>query len=191
MLLENKVCTVRISVDDTYTVGSADNRQYDIVINPSNIRGSDLSKTFSISIDLRHHTYTIALVGSYLSCEYDCAILEGSNLLVLQDDDLLVIDVLSGTLIKHIHMDCFGSNFGIYRVPKGYIIYGEIEIIMLNNAFEKQWTFSGRDIFATKSNKNPFVISDNTIELFDWEDNYYKIDFDGNLIEDPAKCSMS
>ena len=81
-------------------------------------------------------------------------------------------------------MDCFGSNFGIYRIPKGYIIYGEIEIIMLNDSFEKQWTFSGRDIFATQSSKNSFAICDNTIELFDWEDNYYKIDFDGNLIEE-------
>jgi len=184
MLLENEVCTVKISLDDTYTVGSADNRHYDMVINPANLSSSDLSKTFSISIDLRHHNHMIALVGSYLSCEYDCAILEGSDLLVLQDDDLVVIDVLSGRLIKYIHMDCFGSNFGIYRIPKGYIIYGEIEIIMLNDSFEKQWTFSGRDIFATQSSKNSFAICDNTIELFDWEDNYYKIDFDGNLIEE-------
>ena len=188
MLLENEVCTVKISLDDTYTVGSADNRHYDMVINPSDLSSSDLSKTFSISIDVHHHNYMIALVGSYLSCEYDCAILEGNNLLVLQDDNLVVIDVLSGALIKSIHMDCFGSNFSIYRIPKGYIIYGEIEIIMLNDAFEKQWTFSGRDIFVTQSNKNPFAICDNAIELFDWEDNYYKIDFGGNLLEEkPTK----
>ena len=188
MLLENEVCTVRISLDETYTVGSADNRHYDIIINPSDLSRSDLPKTFSISIDLRHRIHTIALVGSYLSCEYDCAILEGRDLLVLQDNCLVVIDVFSGTLIKYIQMECFGSNFGIYRIPKGYIIHGEIEIIMLNDAFEEQWTFAGRDIFATQSNKNPFTICDNAIELFDWEDNYYKIDFDGNLVEEkPTK----
>ena len=188
MLLENEVCTVKIILDDTYTVGSADNRHYDMVINPSDLSSSDLSKTFSISIDLRHHIHVIALVGSYLSCEYDCAILEGRDLLVLQDNCLVVIDVFSGTLIKYIQMECFGSNFGIYRIPKGYIIYGEIEIIMLNDAFEKQWTFSGRDIFVTQSTKKPFVIVEDAIELFDWEDNYYKIDFEGNQIEwCPAK----
>ena len=188
MLLENEVCAAKISVDDTYTIGSDDNRQYDAVINPSNLTCHDLSKTFSISIDLYDHAYTIALVGSCLSCEYDCAILEGGALLVLQDDDLVIIDVLSGTLVKYTHMDCFGSNFGIFRIPKGYIIHGEIEIIMLNCELEKQWSFAGRDIFVTQSNKKPFTLSDDAIELFDWEDNYYKIDFEGNLIEEhPAK----
>ena len=59
---------------------------------------------------------------------------------------------------------------------------------MLNDMLEKQWTFSGKDIFVTQSTKKPFVILDDAIELFDWENNYYKIDFKGNLMEEcPAK----
>ena len=82
----------------------------------------------------------------------------------------------------------FQEGIRAKRISHSYIIHGEIEIIMLNDAFEEQWTFAGRDIFATQSNKNPFTICDNTIELFDWEDNYYKIDFDGNLVEEkPTK----
>ena len=188
MILDNKICTVNISIDDTYTIGSADNKYYDVVMNPSNLRKNDLSKTFSILIDLGYRRYRIALIGSYLSCDSDCAVLEDRSLLVLQDDFLIKIDVLNETLAEVKRIDSFGNNFGIFRIQKGYVIYGEIEITMLNDMLEKQWTFSGKDIFVTQSTKKPFVILDDAIELFDWENNYYKIDFKGNLMEEyPAK----
>ena len=71
MILDNKICTVNISIDDTYTIGSPDNKYYDVVMNPSNLRRNDLSKTFSILIDLGYRRYRIALIGSYLSCDSD------------------------------------------------------------------------------------------------------------------------
>ena len=66
------------------------------------------------------------------------------------------------------------------KLKKGYIIYGEIEITMLDFNFEKQWSFSGKDIFASISGKEPFKILENSICLYDFEDNYYEIDFDEN-----------
>ena len=188
MILANQICTVKIDIDHTYTIGSADNKYYGAVMNPSDLGRNDFTKTFAISVDLHHSGYAIALIGSGLSCESDCALLEDRSLLMLLDDVLIRIDVLSGTLTAVKRIERFGGKFGIYRIPQGYIIYGEIEIMMLDENLEIQWSFAGRDIFATPSGRKAFLITDASIELYDWEENYYQIDFDGNLIREISKA---
>ena len=69
----------------------------------------------------------------------------------------------------------------------GYLIYGEIEIIKLDNEFNVAWKFSGRDIFVSISGKNAFEIAEQSIKLYDFEDNFYEIDFDGKLINEKLK----
>lgn len=49
-------------------------------------------------------------------------------------------------------------------------------------SFVKKWSFSGKDIFVSLSNKKPVELRDNSICLYDFEDNYYEIDYDGNVI---------
>lgn len=182
MLLQNEICSVQITVDKLYTVESADNRHYDYVLNPDNYHHNDFCKTFAIKIDLLTKIISIALVGDFYSYESDCAILDGDILTVLQNDTITQIKVCDGSIIIHKQLDCFGCNFGIYKVRKGYVVYGEIDITMLDLELNIMWTFSGRDIFVTNSNKKPFELCENTIKLYDWEDNYYEIDFDGNLV---------
>ena len=48
--------------------------------------------------------------------------------------------------------------------------------------FNKVWGFYGRDIFVSMNNKKAFEISNNKIKVYDFEDNYYELDFDGNEI---------
>ena len=183
MLLKHNDYIVKINVDDTYTIDSTDNRYYDVILNPCNYKHSDLTKTLAIHIALPSKHYSIALVGSYLISDSDCAILENDILTVLLDQIIVQINILNGSIVRHIELDCFGSNLAIYRVEKGYIIYGECEITMLKFDFSKIWAFSGKDIFASVSGKLPFEIKDELICLYDFEDNYYEIDFEGNHIK--------
>ncbi len=92
------------------------------------------------------------------------------------------IKITDAYIIRHVVLDCLGCNFAIYKVEKGYIIYGEIEITMLDLDFKKQWSFSGKDIFVSISNREPFTIRENLICLYDFENNYYEIDFNGKQI---------
>ena len=92
------------------------------------------------------------------------------------------IKITDACIIRHVVLDCLGCNFAIYKVEKGYIIYGEIEITMLDLDFKKQWSFSGKDIFVSISNREPFTIRENLICLYDFENNYYEIDFNGKQI---------
>ena len=183
MLLENENCIIEIEADGTYTVDSADNRYYDVILNPFNYTHGDLTKTFAISIDLFSKRFTAALIGPCLACDSDCAVLDNNILTVLMDTAIIRININDGSVIYHTELDCLGCNLAIYRIDKGYIVYGETEITMLDPDFEKKWSFSGEDIFASVSGKVPFEITENSIRLYDFEDNFYEIDFDGNRIK--------
>lgn len=119
----------------------------------------------------------ITLIGDFYSYEMDCAILEEMVLTVLQNNTITQLNVQDGSLILRKQFECFGCNYGIYRVREGYIIYGEVEITMLDLDFNKEWSFSDRDIFVSQYREKTFEICDNLIKLYDWEDHYYEIDF--------------
>ena len=153
MVLKSDVCNVKISIDKTYTVGSADNKAYDLVINPRHLKHNNMYKVFSIQIELSHKIISIALIGDFYSYDTDCAVLEGKILTILQNDMIVQLDISTGAMLFFKEFDCFGCNYGIYKVKSGYIIYGEIEIIMLDFNFNKKWLFSGRDIFVSVSGK--------------------------------------
>lgn len=183
MILENQQCRVEITVDSTYTVNSADNHPYDVTLNPNGYQYTDYYKTLSISVDLFTSELRIALIGPFYTYDSDCALLDGEILTVLQDSVITQINVTDGSIVRHIKLDTFGCNFAIYQVEKGYIIYGEIEIIMLDFNFNKKWSFSGKDIFVSVSPKIPFELREKSIHLWDFEDNEYEIDFEGKILK--------
>lgn len=189
MILQNDICNINISVDETYTVDSADNKSYDLVINPWHLKHGDVYKAFSIEIDLFYKTVRIVLIGDFYSYADDsfgfganCAILEESVLTVLQNNAIVQIDVNNGTLLRFKMFECFGSNYGIYKVKSGYIIYGEIELTMLDFDFSKKWSFMGKNIFKSGGGKKSFELCEDSVKLYDFENNFYEIDFMGNLI---------
>lgn len=51
-----------------------------------------------------------------------------------------------------------------------------------------RWSFSGRDIFVRYMGEEPaFEMKSDRICLYDFEDNYYEIDYDGNVIKDDTE----
>ena len=188
MELANEFCTVEIKTDPVYTIGSVDNMPYDSVLNPDNCTGDEYFKAFSIHIDLFSRELTIVLIGNGYADDTDCAFLDGYILTVMMNHTISQIDVRDASLLLHKEYESFGCTFAIFRLQTGYIVYGEIEIIRLNDNFNRLWAFSGRDIFVSISGKNPFELCGSRIKLYDFEDNYYELDFDGNLINDiPAE----
>lgn len=184
MELQNDKCNVKISIDTTYTVDSADNQFYDMEINLRHIKNSDFYKVFSITIDLFYRQYRVALVGDFYSYDEDCAILDDEILTILQNDTITQLRITDGSILLFKEFDCFGCNMGIYRVQQGYLICGEIEITMLDLNFNKKWQFSGKDIFVSVSGKTGFQLCEKSVKLYDIEDHFYEIDFDGKLISE-------
>jgi hypothetical protein len=185
--LKNEWCSVEILTDTTYSVQSCDNRHYDLELNPQHYSHNDCYKAFSIHIDLFNHKIDITLVGDFYSNDSDCAILDGKVLTIMQNNTISQICVEHGTLMRHKEFECLGCTLGLHRVVNGYIVYGEIEIIMLDLNFDKVWEFCGKNIFISQTREHAFALGENAIQLYDWEDNYYEIDYTGKLIRAQMK----
>ena len=178
MLLENDISRIEITIDTTYTIDSADNRYYDFVLNPQNYKRDDYYKTLAIYIDLSYCEFTVAAIGSYYSYDFDCAVLENDILTVLQNDNILQIRITDGALLGCKVLECIGINYGIYSLPDGYVVYGELEISKFSKNLNKMWEFSCKDVFVS------FELCDSYIKLSDWDDTHYELDFDGHLIRE-------
>ncbi len=182
MLLNNQTYKIEIAIDETYTLNSTDNKHYDYAYNPNKLDGNDFINVFSIKIKSREKAISIALVGGLYSDVEKCAILNENTLIVLQNEMISQIDITTGELLDSKNIETFGSNFAIYKIQTGYIIHGEIEILKLSFDFEIEWSFSAKDIFATIDGEKAFELCEDCIKLYDFENNYYEIDFDGKLI---------
>ncbi|MBE6543765.1 MAG: hypothetical protein E7675_05140 [Ruminococcaceae bacterium] len=175
--------SIKITVDNTYTVNSADNpKKYDHTLTPSFVQRGDMYTVLDISV-AGPNSYSLALIGSYHTYQDSCAILEGSILTVLQNDHIIRIDLDTAQIIKEYEIDMCGISFGIYSVKGGYIIYGEVEILKLDLDYRTLWSFSGKDIFVSATGKRAFELTKESIKLYDFEDNFYELDYDGNVLK--------
>ena len=75
--------------------------------------------------------------------------------------------------------------FGIFEIDNGYIVHSELEIYRITKEGDIVWSFSGNDIFAGLKEDDEYYISidNNKIRLRDFNDDYYILDLDGNLLD--------
>ena len=180
--LENDSCIVEIALDDTYETDIDFNGKYDIVINPLGYSQDEYHKAYAIHVFLKDKEYSVALIGDYNCWDYNCGVIDGEVLTVLQGWEVTQFNITTAQVTRSVTLDIMAPNFEIHRVNTGYLIYGETDITMLNNELETMWSFSGYDIFASSSGKKSFEIKKDRICLYDFEDNYYELDFHGKVI---------
>ncbi|MDR0315122.1 MAG: hypothetical protein LBH71_04140 [Oscillospiraceae bacterium] len=182
MILKNGNFKIKISEDKTFTFNSTDNKPFDVLINPLNINRSDYYKAFCIEIETDCSLKRLILVGPPFGSTKDIAIINDNNLIMYIDTTLFVIDYHEAILKFYKVILTFGTGFSIYKFCDGYIIYGELEIIKLSKNFNVEWSFSGKDIFVTDNDTNPFLIEGELIYLTDWNGDKYIIDNSGKVV---------
>jgi len=182
LILENEKYSVSVSSDYTYTLSSSDNRKYDYIINTKSLGRNDTYQTLRVSVQ-GEKTAELALIVDYFAAENNFAVLENCILTILQNDFITQID-LEKESVKTLPLNIYGTTFSIYQAAEGYLIYGEYEILKLDKSLNTVWRFCGRDAFVSVSGKNPFEITSNSIRLYDFEDNFYELDFNGNPIKE-------
>ena len=144
-IIQNEKYHIEITEDETFVVDSNDNAKYDYVLNPLVKCSDNMYKVLNIVIQ-GYQNCTAALIGDINTFVVDCAILDKNVLTVLQNDYITQIDLDSMRIVAGYELDVFGTTFSIYKMSDGYLIYGEIEIIKLDNNFQVLWRFGGRDI---------------------------------------------
>ncbi len=110
--------------------------------------------------------------------------LDDEVLTVIQDNRVVRLDLHNRTVIATYDTDLYGCAFGLYSTPDGYFIHGELEVARYDKDFNKKWGFSGRDIFVSPNNKQAFQLLEDRVCLYDFEDNYYELDYNGNQLLD-------
>ena len=127
-------------------------------------------------------------VYSGIYTHYDnIAILEDNILTILRDDVISQFDIITENLILNKELETEASNFGIFKISTGYIIHNELDIYMLDFDFNIKWSFSGGDIFVSITNKKEFELTEDRIKLYDFNDRYYEIDFNGKLLRESVE----
>lgn len=72
----------------------------------------------------------------------------------------------------------------IVKIPNGFIIHGELWVSKINILGELEWQLEFDDIIGDiKENRSCFQILNDTIEVHDFSDNIYMINFEGQLLE--------
>ncbi|NOW90669.1 hypothetical protein BCD91_002692 [Clostridium beijerinckii] len=187
MILRSEKFQVEVTEDKTFTIQSTDNKPYDILFNPENLSRGDITKAFRIKIKSNNRERDIILIGSLYCYDEDCAILEENKLIVLINCAVTIINIEECKTLRHNKFSDSGCYFGIYEFQNGYIVYGELEIVKLDKFLNKEWDFSGADIFVTQDKNIPFQISGDKIQLYDWNGVYYELDKNGKIIDDPFR----
>ena len=132
MKLTNNRCAVEVTLDDNFDLKSPDHREYDFVLNVDGYTAQDYYRVLSLSVNLFHDKYKIALVGSGQSYPDDCAVLDDEVLTVIQDNRVVRLDLHNRTVVATYDTDLYGCAFGLYSTPDGYFIHGELEVITPN-----------------------------------------------------------
>ena len=137
----------------------------------------------SITVDRPDQHTLIALLCEVSVCDKDCAVLNGSVLSVLQDWTIYHIDIDTCMLQATTAVETLLPNYNLYRIPDGYIVFGEITVTKLDPDFNVLWSFDGHDVFCPmEEGLKPIELCEDRIKLYDFNGDYYELGYGGNLI---------
>lgn len=180
MILQNEYYTITIEIDQTYRVDSMDNVPYTLVFNPQCYTRGDLSKTFRIHI-VGILEADIAFIGDFHSYAAKCALLQNHQLTILQNTTLIQLDLQLLHITRMHTFSTFGCYLALYPFGDGYLIHGELDILLLDQQLRQRWSFAGADIFVTQDGRPALEIKGEELYLLDWNGNRYHLNQEGIL----------
>lgn len=176
MILSNKNYEIEIIKDMQYTLFSKDNKFYNHVIQMEQYSRNDFVCAYCVSVHSLTSDYKVAIIGRAYGSIENCAVLEGSRLVILVDDYLVFFDLITQNLEMKKKILDFGTGIEIYSFDNGYIINGEVDVIKVDRLGRKIWDFSGKDIWVRPNGESSVNILDDRLLLTDFEGYNYHVD---------------
>lgn len=144
------------------------------------------TKTVCLTLENDNCVKKIAFVISYYAKIDNCILVSKEYLFLMFDNLLCLFDPRTMTIIRQIEIPSItGTMFASYPYKDDFILYGEVEIYRVTQDLTIRWSFSGKDIFVRYHNNEhepAFKMKEDRICLYDFQDNYYEINYDGILI---------
>lgn len=75
--------------------------------------------------------------------------------------------------------DVYGhyTSYEMYDCSRGFLVYGEIELVLLDREFNEQWRYCTQDILF---GADCLHINEGFISFTDYEGNHHEVDWSGN-----------
>lgn len=153
-----------------------------IIYDFENYKNKELHTVLEIKIITEDRETQIELFCDFCGCYECCTVLNNEKLIIAKFNTLYEINLLRGEA-RYKQIDDLAGAIGLYKLDDGYIIHGEMQILKLDFELNIVWWFCGADIFVSPQGEKSFKLSEDKIELIDFENNRYTINLNGELIE--------
>ena len=174
MILSDNGITVSIT-----EISDAETKNADIVFDSNNHKEEDLKSILLIEIDTNDSLKRIVLYCDFIGSYESCSVLHNNSLLIVKFNTAYLIDCHTGD-IQHFHFSGLAGAFKVFLMDNGYLIHGELGIIMTDYELNVQWTASGTDILVSPAGEESCRVYKDRIEYIDFLGNSYTLFLDEN-----------
>ena len=144
---------------------------------------TDFCKLFEIRVESHGDVSRVLLIASYHTPEDHFVAMHEEGMFFMLNDILCIFDPVDLKISRMKTISPMGTMCEVHPYGKDYILYGELEIYRISENMEAIWKFLGVDVFFRCDSDDPaFEMKSDRICLYDFLENYYEIDYDGNLI---------
>jgi hypothetical protein len=182
MTTKYKDYTVEIIDDSNFNLGSADNSfNYNKVYfdkgeyHPTSKHGIKITKD-----EKKVSSAIICEIGGATGINEKSFIISGDKLLICCCDTVYSFKLPDLTLNWKKKLDP-ATCFGIYQFKDDFIIHGELEIKRIDIDGNIKWDFSAKDIFVTPDGTDSIKLTNDKIEVTDWDGEKYLLNEKGQL----------
>ena len=180
MFLTNEKYEITVVEAPHYSINSTDNKKYDMCINVLEDGGNVHYSSYEMEVVPygSAEKFSMILIGSYCTkVLQNSGILEDDILLLILDDKILKINLCDFSYTKYHVCKPFGTYYEIYKCQIGFLVFGELEIILLDINLNECWRYATQHIlFGAEC----LQIQDEYICFRDYEGNYHEVDWSGN-----------
>ncbi len=169
------------------TLNSSNDRKRELLCDYDAVYGDTVSSGLSeLSIQLLYNTHVIKrvrIIPNGGGCNFiaSSAVVVHDKITLCYGDSVFCLSIPELSLLWKTKAD-ESYCFEIYSVQSYYFIHGELEISCLNGNGDSIWQQSGADIFITPDGTGNFFVTENYIQVSDWNGNEYRFDFKGKSI---------
>lgn len=182
MFLSNENYGITITEALHYSINSTDNKGYDMYINVLEEEEYVHYASYEMEVETYEsgESFSIILISSYCTKIFEnSGILEDDIVWLILDDKILRIDFCDYSYIKYKIPKPFGTYYEIYKCQKGFLVFGELELILFDKSFIECWRYVTQDILFAS---NCLQIQDEYICFTDFEGNYHQVDWSGKQL---------
>lgn len=179
MVFFNEKYEITFKENVGYSIDSTDNKYYDqcIKVIEADKFGHYSSYEMEVMSFENGEKFSIIVIASYCSKVFEnSGILADDIFYIILDNQIIKMNLQDFTYINYLIPNSFGTYYEIYNCERGFLVYGELELVLLDKQFEEQWRYCTQDILF---GENCLQINEEYISFKDFEGNSHEVDWSG------------